>query len=207
MNKKRMIILILLVIFLVVFALWISGIIPKQIEQIFEKNDNMKATIKAVVVKADKNNLLVMGLENRAELYSIGLNNIENTEFKKGQEVLIYFNGDIMETYPAQPCGVGKIEVIKEKSDILIPENILRFCYSSKDNVTITVSELSNSGITINIKDTNELPYNYSHRYIINKKVKNENYTGVGEEIGENINNSTAGYTRNRNRIYMERSR
>ena len=112
-----------------------------------------------------------------------------------------------METYPAQLGDIGKIEIVKDKSDVLIPDDILRFCYSSKDNVTITISELSNCGITLNIKDINELPYNYSHRYIINKKVKNENYTGVGEQIGENTKNTTAGYTRNGNRIYMERSR
>lgn len=159
------------------------------------ENDNMKATIKAVVVKVNENNILAMGIENGTELYSIGIKNIENVEFKKGQEILIYFNGDVMDTYPAQLGNIGKIEILKEQSEIQIPDDILRFCYNSKDNVTITISELSNSGITLNIVDKNELPYNYAHSYIINKKVKNENYTGVGEQIGENTKNSTAGYT------------
>ena len=164
-------------------------------EKYGEEHDNMRATIKAVVVKVNENNLLAMGIENGTELYSIGIKNIENVEFKKGQEILIYFNGDVMETYPAQLGNIGKIEILKEQSDVQIPDDILRFCYNSKDNVTITISELSNSGITLNITDTNELPYNYAHSYIINKKVKNENYTGVGEQIGENTNNSTDGYT------------
>ena len=164
-------------------------------EKYGEENDNMRATIKAVVVKVNENNLLAMGIENGTELYSIGIKNTEDIEFKKGQEILIYFNGDVMETYPAQLGNIGKIEILKEQSDVQIPDDILRFCYNSKDNVTITISELSNSGITLNIVDTNELPYNYAHSYIINKKVKNENYTGVGEQIGENTNNSTAGYT------------
>lgn len=159
------------------------------------ENDNMKATIKAVVVKVNENNILAMGIENGTELYSIGIKNIENVEFKKGQEILIYFNGDVMDTYPAQLGSIGKIEILKEQSDVQIPDDILRFCYNSKDNVTITISELSNSGITLNIVDKNELPYNYAHSYIINKKVKNENYTGVGEQIGENTKNSTSGYT------------
>ena len=176
----------------------------KVIDNKVEKANNMRATLKAVVVKVNDNNFLAMGIENGTGLYSIGL---ENSKLKKGQEILIYFNGDVMETYPAQLGDIGKIEIVKDKSDVLIPDDILRFCYSSKDNVTITISELSNSGITLNIKDINELPYNYSHRYIINKKVKNENYTGVGEQIGENTKNSIAGYTRNGNRIYMERSR
>lgn len=270
MNKKRIILITILVILIVVLSLWISGIIPKQIARIsatsyleknfpkiqlefvniewsssfggyiirfknqddeihgflmtnkyfpinlgqglfgfeekyrekYEQDNNMRATLKAVVVKVNDNNFLAMGIENGNDLYSVGLDNIE---LKKGQEILIYFNGDIMESYPAQLGDVGKIEIVKDKSDIPIPDDILRFCYSSKDNVTITISELSNKGITLNIKDTNELPYNYSHSYVINKKIKNENYTGVGEQIGENTGNSTAGYTRNWNRIYLER--
>ena len=264
MGKKRIITITIVVVLIIILALWISGIIPKQIARISatnylkknfpkmqleyvdiewsssfggysirfkdqnneiysfimnnkyfpinigqglfgfeeeyrekygEENDNMRATIKAVVVKVNENNLLAMGIENGTELYSIGIKNTEDIEFKKGQEILIYFNGDVMETYPAQLGNIGKIEILKEQSDVQIPDDILRFCYNSKDNVTITISELSNSGITLNIVDTNELPYNYAHSYIINKKVKNENYTGVGEQIGENTNNSTAGYT------------
>ena len=177
----------------------------KVIDNKVEKSSNMIATLKAVVVKVNDNNFLAMGIEKGTGLYSIGLDNIKDIELKKGQEILIYFNGDVMETYPAQLGDVGKIEIVKDKSDTPIPDDILRYCYSSKDNVTITISELSNKGIILNIKDTNELPYNYSHSYVINKKVKNENYTGIGEQIGENTNNSTAGYTRNWNRIYMER--
>lgn len=171
------------------------------------ENNNMSSTIKAVIVKVNENNLLAMGMENGSELYSVGLSNIKDIEFKKDQEILIYFDGNVMETYPAQLGNIGKIEIIKEKSDIKIPDEIIRFCYNSKDNVDITILELSSSSITLTIKDTNDLPYNYSHSYIINKKVKNENYTGIGEQIGENTNNSTAGYTRNWNRVYMERSR
>ena len=109
----------------------------------------MKARLKAVVVKVNNNNFLAMGIENGTELYSIGLDNIE---LKKGQEILIYFNGDVMETYPAKLGNVGKVEIIKDKSDIQIPDDILRFCYSSKDNVTVTISELSNSSITLKNK-------------------------------------------------------
>lgn len=275
MNKKRIIIITMAVIFLIILILWISGIIPKQIARIsatnylkknfpkiqlefvdiewsstfggysikfkdedneiygfimnnkyfpidlgqglfgfeetyrekFEENDKMRATIKAVVVKVNKNYLLALGIENGTELYSIGLNNIENAEFKNGQEILIYFDGTVMTTYPAQLGNVGKIEIIKEKSDIQIPDNIIRYCYNSKDKVNVTISELTNSGITLTITDENELPYNYSHSYKINKKVKNENYTGVGQKIGEDTEHSTSGFTRNRSRIYLGRSR
>ena len=172
-----------------------------------EENDNMNATINAVVVKVNENNLLAMGIENGTDLYSVGLKGAKNIKFEKGQEILIYFNGDVMESYPAQLGNIGKIEIIKEKGDIQIPDNIMRFCYNSKNQINITISELTNVGITLTITDKNELPYKYAHSYKINEKVKNENYTGVGQKIGEDTENSTSGFTRNRIRIYMARSK
>lgn len=170
-------------------------------------SNNMNATIEAVVVKVNENNLLAMGIENGNELYSIGLTKFKNIEFQKGQKILIYFNGDVMESYPAQLGNIGNIEIIEEKSNIDIPDYILRYCYSSYDNIQVTINELTNKGITLSITDTNELPYNYAHSYKINKEVKNEEYTGVGQKIGEDTENTTSGYTRNRTRVYMERSR
>ena len=38
MNKKRIIIITILVILIVILALWISGIIPKQIARVFATN-------------------------------------------------------------------------------------------------------------------------------------------------------------------------
>ena len=139
-----------------------------------------------------------MGTKNVTGLFSVGFTNEGNIGFKQGQEILIYFDGMVMESYPAQIGKVQKIEMVKEKSNTKIPENILRYCYSSKDKVSVTVSEISSKDIKISIKDENELPYNYSNKYIINRKVKNKNYTGVGYQIGENTGNSTAGFTRNR---------
>lgn len=163
------------------------------------KNEDNKAsnTIKAVVVNPEKG-LLVMGIENAGDLYDVSYENKDNIKFKQGQEILIYFNGGMLETYPAQIINVEKIEILKEESDIKIPDDILRFCYSSRNNVTVSVSELTRTGIEISIKDTNELQYEYSNTYKINKKVKNKDYTGVGYQIGENTGNSTAGFTRYR---------
>ena len=171
------------------------------------ENDNMKATIKAVVVKVNENNLLAMGIENKMELYSIGLKTAQNIKFEKGQEILVYFNGTVMESYPAQIGNIERIETIKEKSNTQIPDDIMRFCYNSKDKVNVVITELTNSGITLTITDTNDLQYNYSHSYRINKKVKNKNYIDKGEKIGEDTQNSTSGFTRNRLRICVARGR
>lgn len=173
-------------------------------EEILERNSR-KAIMKAVVVKVADNHLMVLDVEEEFGLITVGFD--ENIGFKQGQEIAISFDGMIITTYPGQLGNVEKIEIIKEKSEKKIPDEILRYCYSSYDNVKVTIAELTSTGITLTIEDSNELPYQYSHSYIINQKVKDETYTGVGQKIGENTGNSTAGFTRDRLRIYLERSK
>ena len=267
MKKRKNIIIIVIFVLVIILTLWISGVIPKKIAEIygtyylnknfpkiqleferiewsssfgdyiitfkdqnnkqygftigpkyfpvslgqgmlgFEENyrqeygnkeeNNTKATMKAVVVKVNKNSLMAMEKENQS-LNTVSFAKEGNIGFKQGQEILIYFDGMVAESYPAQIHNVGKIEILKEKSYTEIPKSTLRYCYSSHNNVTVSISELTKSGMEIIIKDTNELQYDYSNNYRINKKVKNENYTGVGYQIGENTRNTTAGFTRNR---------
>lgn len=173
-------------------------------EETIERNSR-KAIMKAVVVKVSENHLMVLDLEDEFGLISVGFD--ENIGFKQGQEIAISFDGMLITTYPGQLGNVEKIEIIKEKSEKKIPDEILRYCYSSYNNVKVTITELTSTGIALTIEDSNELPYEYSHSYIINQKVKDETYTGVGQKIGENTGNSTAGFTRGRLRIYMERSK
>lgn len=163
-----------------------------------DNQSNMSATINAVVMKVNENSLSVMEIQegdSSENLYSVSFAEEGNIGFSEGQEVLIYFDGIIASSYPMQIHNVGKIEITKDQTDITIPENILRYYNSSKENVDINVSEITNRGITINITDTNEIPYEYSNDYIIYKETVNESYTGEGEYIGENTGNSTAGYT------------
>lgn len=150
----------------------------------------------AVIVRADENSMVVMGIEDNS-LYMVGFTDEENKGFKSNQEIAIYYDGSIADTYPAQFGNIGKIKIIKEKSDIIIPENILKYAYSSKSNVHVSISKLTKTGISFMIIDTNELPYHYSdtHRYTIERKVKNKDYTGIGYKIGEDTPNSVAGYT------------
>lgn len=161
-------------------------------------NKRMIATVKVKVVRVYDNSLLAINEERTDELYDIGFKSQGNIGFKPGQELLIHFDGVTLATYPGKLSGVSKIEIIKEESEVEIPKSILRYCYSSKEKVNITVNEISNTGITLSIVDTNELPYEYSSEYIINKWVKNENYTGVGQIVGEDTENSTHGYIRTR---------
>lgn len=166
-----------------------------------------QTTLTAVVVKVSDSSLLVEGITGSVSgLYYVGIPQ-KGIEFKEGQEIMISFDGYVMESAPPQLGKVNKIKIIKEKSDTEISKQSLQYAYSSHDNIKITVNELTNSGITLTIVDTNKFPYNYGHHYTIERKVKNPDYTGVGQKLGEDTENSIAGYTRNWSKVYFRRSK
>lgn len=179
----------------------------KILNQTVEQENISQITMKAVVIKVQEDYLYVMELDNQNSLLYLSLKNFNYDRFKMGQEILVYYDGCILETYPGQIRNIEKIEITNEKSNIQIPDKYLRFCYNSSDNVEISIAEINNNGMDIIIKDTNDLQYVYSNHYIIQRKVKNENYTGVSETIGKNTSNSIAPSTRNRIRIYLQRFR
>lgn len=189
-SKKSNIILAIIVI----MAIVASAICYKLITNHFY-------TINAVIVEVSDTGLFVIKADSPKELISLGFTDEGNIGFKQGQEISISFDGTIMESYPARLGHVKKIKIINEKSDIQIPESVLRYCYSSINNVKVTISELTNSEISLTIVDTNQYPYEYSHSYTIYKKGKNKNYTGIGYKIGEDTENFTSGYTRNRSYV------
>lgn len=176
-----------ILIFLLLLFFIIDHIIAKKYEvnvEVQSENDNINATIRAVVVRVYDNSLMVLGTESTKDLYSVSFTDEGNIGFKQGQEVLIYFNGVVMDSYPAQLGEVSEIEIIKEKSNISIPDDILREYYSSYDNVDVVISGLTRDGIALTITDTNELPYNYSHNYIIYQK----NCSSGGGEVWNEMN-------------------
>lgn len=201
-NKLAALIIFILVVIILVALYYAIG--P---ERIFlnndYKNDYKEVTKKVVVVKVENTGsvLVIDDKEKYPSLTRVYVGN--DREYRIGNELLVHFNGIILESYPGQFSGITKIEFIKEKSDIEIPESILSQCYSSPKNTRVTINKLTNSGITFSIVDANEYPYNYSHKYTILKKVKNENYPEKVQKIGEDTKNSIAGYTRNRYRIFF----
>jgi len=136
------------------------------------KNPDMVWTMKAVVVRVHEKSLSVMGIDNTNDLYSVSFADEGNIGFKQGQEILIYSNGMIADSYPAQIHHVGKIEIIKEKSNISIPESVLKFFYSSRNNVVVNISKLTTTGISLTIIDNNEFQYDYSNEYRLDKNNK-----------------------------------
>ena len=160
--------------------------------------ENMKSTKRAVVVKADEKYLGVMGFENTNDLYSVSYAEEGNIGFKQGQEILIYYDGTALLSFPAQINNVGKIEIVKEESDTQIPDDVLRYWCNSRDNVKITINELNANGITLTITDMNKVYYEYDGSYTIYKKIKNENYRETESNIVYDAENSIYSYIRNR---------
>lgn len=175
------------VIFGVILFLSISALIIDMLLLINNKPSifyfhNMKQSIgEVVVVKVNENSLIAMSKNANNYLYSIDISKYENTIFKQGQEILvlygkIYPSPDIA-TYPKSVDNVGKIKILKEKSEVEIPDYILSFCYNSPDNVEVTISELTNTSIGIILVDKNDISYDYSnYQYVLRKKVKDSKY-------------------------------
>lgn len=206
MKNSRKIILIISIILVVIIVLCIvifkiyNSNEPKQTNEAEINNiittNNEEATLRAVVVKVNNNSLYAINLDNANSLCSIGFGKDGNIGLEQGQEILVHFDGAILDTYPEQLSNVEKIEIVKEESNVEIPEDVLRYCYSSRDNVQVSIEDFTKTGLSITIKDTNEYKYDYSkNEYRINKKNKEaENITVDTNKITPATENSTSSY-------------
>ena len=186
---KKTLIFILKIVLIAVIILLIAGLILGGIYYFRVKN-NMIGTMTGIVVEVSEKSISVMEEGNETGLYSISFSKEGNIGFEKGQKVLIHYGGTVVTTFPGIINNVGKIEILEDGNKTEIPHNVLTFYYSSKDNLNISVSELTNKGIIFSITDTNEIPYEYPNKYIIHKKVKNEDYTGEAYNLEKNTGNS-----------------
>lgn len=182
-KSQKIIITVLVILILVVLAYRVYTI----------NNVNMRATLNAVVMKVGQNSLSVMDIEDK-DLLRVSFADEGNIGFKEGQEVLIYFDGSINLTYPGQIYNVGKIKIEKEKSEVEIPESVLRYYNSSLKNVEVTLNKLNKTEISFTIKDENEYPYGYQDTYKIEqKKIKKTQVEGTIQTHPES-NNSVPPY-------------
>ena len=163
--------------------------------------ENLKSTVKGIVIKPYENGgvfIVRINGNSAGSMISVSSPKQKSETLKLGQEILIYFDGSIAESYPEQIHNVGKIEILKEKTDIEIPTSALRYSYSSYNNVSIAIKDFSKTGLTMEITDTNKYPYEYSKNYVVMKKNKeaennNPNTTIVPlwEEV-EKISNASS---------------
>ena len=159
--------------------------VSKLIKKDEEKDSSIDEVIKCVVVKVNKNSITVMKIENDSDdVYAVKINQEDGEKYKKGQEIYVYFDGNVEKVGNLKIDNVKKIEIIKEKSDTKIPEEILKYYYNQVDNVKANVIEITKKGINIEITDSNEIPYKYSKTYSLYKVSKIEDNSS-NENISE----------------------
>lgn len=141
-------------------------------------------------VGKEKLKLVVVGVADISSIYATtesgrlievtlnDLNSVKDYEkFKRGQEIEIYYDGVIATTYPGKISNVSKYKILKEKSEIEIPEEVIMYIDNSTENVMAHVREITNEKMEFRILDTNEIPYEYDFEYSLSKKnLENEEY-------------------------------
>lgn len=133
-------------------------------------------TMKLIVVNVEGKRLETMDFNEK--LYSVSLKDGDTSKFKQGQEVLIYYDGVVLTTYPGQ-ITADKVDILEEKSNKEIPVEVLRYWNFSQKNISAKIEKISNTGIAFKITDLNEVPLDYGNTYeysIVKKNVENEEY-------------------------------
>ena len=178
MKKGLKILIIILVILVVVILaiLLINHFTTKEVSNeltgnsISYDNSDAIATMDVVIVKVTDNNLGVIKEDDINSLMTVTIPDADANKYKQNQEIRVYYNGMINEMYPSSFAKVSKIEILKETSDITIPEKALKYFYSSRDNVLVSNINVTQTGISFEIKDTNEYKYEYKNSYTLFKK-------------------------------------
>ena len=133
-------------------------------------NTDAIATMDVVIVRVYDTYLGVVEKDDTTGLMRVSIPTGDTNEYKQNQEIRIYFDGIINESYPGSFGKIFKIEILKENSDVTIPEKALKYFYSSRDNVLVSNINVTQTGISFEIKDTNEYKYEYTNKYTLFKK-------------------------------------
>lgn len=164
----KKIIKIILIIFIIValIAIWkITHPIEKTI---------------GVVIKVNEDSLL---LYKEKDFYSnsqkVEFSDQGDIGFKKGQEVEVYYTDKVIDETGIH--NVKKIKILKEKSDIELPDDVLTYFNNSLDKVSVLINEFTSSKISFVITDTNEIPFEFSEEYSIRKIETDGNWTELNK--------------------------
>lgn len=133
-------------------------------------NADAIATMDVVIVRVDDTYLEVINKDDPNDVMRANIPDDDINEYKQNQEVRVYYNGMINEMYPGSFDKVSKIEILKDNSDVTIPEKALKLFYSSRNNVSVSNINVTQTGISFGIKDTNEYKYEYTNTYTLFKK-------------------------------------
>ena len=130
-------------------------------------NADAIATMDVVIVRVDDTYLEVINKDDPNDVMRANIPDDDINEYKQNQEVRVYYNGMINEMYPGSFDKVSKIEILKDNSDVTIPEKALKLFYSSRNNVSVSNINVTQTGISFEIKDTNEYKYEYTNTYTL----------------------------------------
>lgn len=133
-------------------------------------NADAIATMDVVIVRVDDTYLEVINKDDPNDVMRANIPDDDINEYKQNQEVRVYYNGMINEMYPGSFDKVSKIEILKDNSDVTIPEKALKLFYSSRNNVSVSNINVTQTGISFEIKYTNEYKYEYTNTYTLFKK-------------------------------------
>ncbi len=162
--------ILILIVMAVIFYVGQTKKSKKSEFVIINANEQIE-TMKAIVVAVNDKGMTIMK-DGDFTIIDIDYAKEGNIGFKQGQEVVITYRGGT----PAKgsTAGIEKIEITKQKSNVKIPDRILRMADYSTNNVTISINNISNTGITYQIIDNNTIPYKYGNGlgYKILKKVR-----------------------------------
>lgn len=166
-------------------------------------------TMKLIVVNAEGKRLETMDFNKK--LYSVSLKDGDTSDFKQGQEVLIYYDGIVATSYPGQ-ITADKVDILKERSNKEIPVEVLRYWNFSQKNISAEVENISNTTINFKITDLNEIPLDYGKSYeyfIVKKNIENEeynqnlefDYSAYTPPVTTDTYSTTSSYTPDPNRL------
>ena len=133
-------------------------------------NADAIATMDVVIVRVDDTYLEVINKDDPNDVMRANIPDDDTNEYKQNQEVRVYYNGMINEMYPGSFDKVSKIEILKDHSDVTIPEKALKLFYSSRNNVSVSNINVTQTVISFEIKYTNEYKYEYTNTYTLFKK-------------------------------------
>lgn len=175
-GLKSLIIILIILVVVAVAVLLVKYFTTNEINNeltgnsISYDNTDAIATMDVVIAKVEDRYLGVINKDDPNDILTASIPDGDTNEYKQNQEVRVYFDGTINESYPGSFGKVSKIEILKETSEVTIPEKVLKYFYSSRNNVLVSNINVTQTGVSFDITDTNELKYEYTNTYALYKK-------------------------------------
>lgn len=174
MKKRNIMIAIIIIILIIISIIGIREL---------KKYETVTAIITSIdgkcVYAADEYiNNYVFSIENSIIIDKNG-KIVKTSEIKRGNRIEIVYKRGKYKT-DNYVDDVKIVKVLEENTEV--SDSFKRSHYNSTYYVDISISEISNKGITFTIIDLNDLPFEYKGNYRILKKFNADKYKGKNSE-------------------------